>query len=134
MKNRMISILILILFLLANVADGQTTSKKLPAKSKSAKSKSAQAHKVKPASVPVTVKLTNKCEKELMIYAGPKSNLRDPKQRQVGGLSTNMLYLKTGDVVCIMDAKKKPFACVNITKATTRLEINLSGTVISASQ
>jgi hypothetical protein len=127
MKNQLNKVLLvaIVLFLAAGLS-AQTT-KKPAAKTKTTKKSTT---KPKAASMPITVKLTSKCEKNLMIFAGPKSQLSNPKQRQVGGLSVNMLYLKTGDVVCIMDAKKKPASCINITKATPQLEINPAGTAI----
>jgi hypothetical protein len=135
MQKQIMSVLILALLLLAGAAEAQTqtTTKKPAAKGKTTKGKSKTAAKPKSAPVAITVKLTSKCEKDVMIYAGPKTNLRDPKQRQIGGLSVNMLYLKTGDVVCIMDAKKKPFSCINVTKASTKMEVNPAGTNITVS-
>ena len=106
MKTSFIKLFALTIVLFAvNSSHAQTTQKKT---SKTTQSKSKPAAS-KPKSVPVavTVTLTSKCEKNVMVYAGSKENLREPKQREVGGLSTNTLYLKTGDVVCIMDAKKK---------------------------
>lgn len=134
MKTQTIKLMMIIFILfLAWNADAQTTVQKTGVKSKSTKSKSsASNHTAKGAPVAVTVILNSKCEKSLMIFSGPKENLHNPKQRQVGGLSVNNLYLKTGDVVCIMDAKKKPTSCVNITKATAKLEINEAGTAIVA--
>ena len=131
MENYTIKILCLalVLFVAAGV-NAQTATKKISTKTKTTKSKS---NTTAPKSTPVaiTVTLTSKCEKQVMIYSGPKVGLREPKQRQVGGLSANKLYLKTGDVVCIMDAKKKPISCVTITKATLKLEINFAGTALS---
>jgi hypothetical protein len=128
--GKQITILCFLAFYMSSAlqVQGQTTAKKPVVKTKTTKSKSSSSTKT--IGAPVTVKLTSKCEKDIMIYAGPKTNLRNPKQREIGGLSVNNLYLKTGDVVCIMDAKKKPKACMNITKATTTLQINPSGTAI----
>jgi hypothetical protein len=123
------SALLFILLFLAGGIMAQATTKKPTTKSKTTKTKTTtKVTKVAPSAI--TVKLTSKCEKDLMIYAGPKDKLRDPKQREVGGLSVNTLYLKTGDVICIMDAKKKPTSCINVTKETPALQINSAGTAI----
>jgi hypothetical protein len=128
MKTQLIQLLILpMLLFLAMETEAQTSTKKPATKSKTTKKKSTVT---KSAPVPITVTLVSKCEKPVMIYSGPKTNLKDPKQRQVGGLSVNKLFLKTGDVVCIMDPKKKPLSCIDVTKTTLNLEINFSGTAI----
>ena len=134
MKRSLPALFLFAAFLLSGfVADAQTSTKKSTTKSKSTKTKTTtKAPKAAPAAI--TVKLKSKCEKEVMVFAGPKNSLRDPrfKQREVGGLSVNTFYLKTGDVVCILDNKKQPLSCVNVTKATQNLEINFSGTAIAA--
>lgn len=130
MKNCTIKFLwLMIALFITTGVNAQTTTKKTSTKTKTTKSKtSAPAPKSTP--VPITVTLTSKCERNLMIFSGPKENLRDPKMRQIGGLSVNNLFLKTSDVVCIMDAKKKPTACVTITKGSSKLETNNAGTAL----
>ncbi|MES2621813.1 MAG: hypothetical protein V4615_13265 [Bacteroidota bacterium] len=130
MKNYLNKVLwlLLVMFLITG-ANAQTTTKKTSTKTKSTKSKTA-APVSKSTPVPVTITLTSKCERNLMIFSGPKENLRDPKMRQIGGLSVNMLYLKTNQVVCIMDAKKKPASCVTVTKQMSKLETNNAGTAL----
>ncbi len=127
MKTQLTKLIFLMLVLFLSIeTNAQATKKKTATKSKSTN----QTTKVAP--VAVTVALSSKCEKQVMVYAGPKENLHEPKQRQLGGLSKNTLYLKTGDVICVMDAKKKPISCVTITKSTLKLEINIAGTAILA--
>jgi hypothetical protein len=101
------------------------------AKKQSSKGKNTSASASKSPAVDVTVKLTSKCERNLLIFAGPKEQLRDPKVKEVGGLSVNTFHLKTGNAICIMDAKKKPISCFIMTKSSSQLEINSAGTVIS---
>ncbi len=109
-------------------SSSKTTAQKQTTKSRTVKPGSS----IKTTPVEIKVVVTSKCEKNVMIFAGPKENLRNPKMKEFGGLSVNTLYVKTGNAVCIMDAKKKPVSCVSIVKGTTRLEINSSGTVIEA--
>ena len=119
---------ILLLLLLASEVNAQTVAKKSSSKSK----RTSKHQTVKAVPENITVTLTNKCERQLMIFAGAKESLRDPMQKQIGGLSVNTFHLKTGDVICIMDANKKPKSCINITKATGKLEINSAGLNILA--
>ena len=75
--------------------------------------------------------LVNKCERNLLIFGGPKEQFKSPKLRDVGGLSENIFNLKVGEVVCLVDSKSKPVACYKIEKSTGIVEINSSGTTIT---
>lgn len=133
MKTRVIKIAAFFLVLTITTRVYAQSTMKTPVKSQTTKPKTVNTGSTtKTASVEVTVKVISKCEKSVMIFAGPKETLRDPKMKEFGGLSTNTVYVKTGNVVCLMDARKKPISCVSITKTTTQLEINSSGTAIVA--
>ena len=84
-----------------------------------------------PAGKPVIITLHNTSEKSMAIFAGPKDELKDPKIKPVGGLSTNILYLKENDAVCLMTVDKRPSACTIIKPGVTTVEINVSGNAIS---
>lgn len=80
----------------------------------------------------VTVTLKNTAEKPMAVFAGPKEEIRTPKITPVGGLSTNKLYIHENDVVCIMTPENTPKACAIIKPGVTSVEVNSSGTTISA--
>ncbi len=101
------------------------------------KSKSSSKAPVKKAVVPapgkeVTVTVKNLAEKNIALFAGNREGLKDPSIKELGGHSTNTLYLRVNDVACIMDDKKKPKSCAEIKATTTMLEVNSSGTVVLA--
>ncbi len=84
------------------------------------------------AKVEVTVTLKNLAEANVAVYAGDKEGIRAPKVRVLGGRSTNVIYLKTGDVVCIVNDSKKAVSCAEIKAGTTTVEVNASGTVVTS--
>ncbi|HWB64409.1 MAG TPA: hypothetical protein VG603_12915 [Chitinophagales bacterium] len=124
---------------ICSTAMAQGTAKK-SGSAKSNTSKTAQKAPTKkptpppPPVKPITVSLKNLCEKAVPIFAGPKEGLKDPhsKIKILGGLSTNKLYIKTSDVVCILNAQDKPVSCTNVSENTTVVELNSSGTIITA--
>ena len=79
----------------------------------------------------VTISLKNTAEKPIVIFAGPKENIREPKINTYGGLSMNKLYLHENEVVCLMTNEKKPMACTMIKPGITSVEINTSANSIS---
>jgi hypothetical protein len=97
-------------------------------------SSKTSAKKSTPAPVkPITISVHNACERDVIIFAGGKVDLKNPKPKQkiLGGLSTNTLYLKTSDLVCIMTDKGKNVSCADIKAGMTKVEINISGNVIT---
>ena len=75
----------------------------------------------------VILNIKNMCEKHITIFAGSKKEVFDGKSQTLGGMSTNNLYLKEGDVVCIMNDPKTIQACSVIKNGITKVEINKSG-------
>ena len=101
------------------------------------KSKSPAKATAKKAVVPapgkeITVSVKNLAEKNIALFAGNREGLKDPAIKELGGHSTNTLYLRVNDVACIMDDKKKPKSCAEVKATTAVLEVNSSGTVILA--
>ncbi len=79
----------------------------------------------------VTVTLKNLSEGTIVIFAGPKDELKNlAKKRTAGGLSKNVLYVHVNEVVCILNGEKT-VSCVSIQANTTQLEINSSGNGIT---
>lgn len=78
------------------------------------------------------VLVKNTCEKSIAIFAGPKEGIRDPKMNSYGGLSTNKVYVMPNDVVCLMNDEKKPVACTIVKPETSTVEVNSSGTSVTA--
>jgi len=81
---------------------------------------------------PITLTIKNGCEKPMVVFAGPKEEIRNPKVNTYGGLSKNTVYLQTGDVVCLMTNDYKPTACTVVKAGATTVEINTSGNAITA--
>jgi len=75
----------------------------------------------------VTLTLKNDCTHNLTLFAGSKKEVFDGKSQAIGGLSTNTLYIKEGDVVCIMTNPKTIQACAVAKPGVTKVEINPSG-------
>ena len=75
----------------------------------------------------MTLTLRNNCDRHLQVFAGSKKEVFDGRSEELGGRSTNTVYLLEGDVVCIMDAPKTIHACAVIKDGTTKVEINISG-------
>ena len=84
------------------------------------------------ANTEMTITLKNSAEKPIIIFAGPREGIRDPKVRMVGGLSKNTLYLQSNDVVCLMDREPKAVACTVIKPGVSSVEVNTSATTISS--
>lgn len=120
-----------ILMLLSVQLQAQTTNGKNPPKN-SGKSAPVKRQTAPTPKVEVTITLKNLAETNVAVFAGSKEGIRNPDLRTLGGRSNNVVYLKTGDVVCIMTAEKKALSCADIKPATTIVEINASGTVITA--
>ncbi len=85
-----------------------------------------------PSGKPLIITLRNAAEKSVAIFAGPKEEIKDPKVNVVGGLSTNILYLKENDAVCLMTIDKRPVACTIIKPGVTSVEVNISANAISS--
>jgi len=97
----------------------------------------AKATTEKPAApaatgTPVTIVIKNSSEKPMIVFAGAKEEIRNPKVQTYGGLSKNTVYLQSNDVVCLMTSDYKPTACTNIKPGATTIEINTSGNAISS--
>jgi hypothetical protein len=136
MKAIKYTVLLFITCFLAIQIDAQSgTTAKPAAKSSTSKTGTkSSAKKSTPAPVkPITISVHNACERDVIIFAGGKVDLKNPKPRQkiLGGLSTNTLYLKTSDLVCIMTDKGKNVSCADIKAGMTKVEINISGNVIT---
>lgn len=75
----------------------------------------------------ITITLKNDCTSHINIFAGSKKEVFDGKSQPVGGHSVNTLYIKEGDVVCIMNSPKVIQACAIAKPGVTNIEINPSG-------
>jgi hypothetical protein len=75
----------------------------------------------------VVIQLKNNAGIRVALYAGDKKQVFDGKLKEVGGKSSNTLYLKVGDAVCIMNDPKTIQACSIIKEEMTGIEINTSG-------
>ncbi len=106
----------------------QTTKAKT--KSSSKKTTSTKAKTVIAPPRDITITLQNDHEGSVMVFAGHKEDLKNPKPNAMGGLSKNKLYLKTNDVVCIV-VNGKPTACAEVKPTTVTLKINSAATQIS---
>jgi len=73
----------------------------------------------------VTITLKNTSGKGIAIFAGPREEIRDPKLQSFGGMSTNKLYVRENDAICLMTTEKKPIACVIIKPGMTKVEVNI---------
>lgn len=78
-----------------------------------------------------TVVIKNTSEKSIAVFAGPKEGIREPRLNTYGGLSSNKVYVKPSDVVCLMNDEKKPIACAIIKPETTVVEVNTSATGVT---
>ena len=130
------SLALLILIYGSTFGQTGTTKTTTPAsKSKATSTKAKQP--VKKVSPPasgkeLTLTLKSLCEKDLPIFSGPRADIAKPQVKIIGGLSKNTIYVKVNEVVCIMNDKKKPVACADVKPATTTIEVNISGTGITA--
>ena len=98
----------------------QTTNTKKPVAKKSVKPATTNNAPQKE----LTIKLVNDCTKSQMVYTGPKKDVFHGKYQDIGGSSTNTIYVKSGDVVCIMKDKKSVKACNDAKTTTSKMEIN----------
>lgn len=119
---------LLVSVLLTENSFAQTTKAKT--KSSSKKTTSTKAKIVVETPRDITITLQNDHEGSVMVFAGHKEDLKNPKPNAMGGLSKNKLYLKTNDVVCIV-VNGKPTACAEVKPTTVTLKINSSATQIS---
>jgi hypothetical protein len=78
----------------------------------------------------VTILLKNVSEKKIVIFAGAKEDIRSPRIQEYGGMSSNKLYLKENEVVCLMTVEKKPMSCAVIKPGVATVEVNSSASVI----
>jgi hypothetical protein len=127
-KSLMIALIVASIFSSSNAQTGSTSSSKKKTTTTAKKPAPAVSNK------PVTITVQNKCTKDISLFAGPKADMNnpEPKMKTLGGLSKNTLYLKASDVVCILNAQKKPMACTNLKETTTIVEIDASGVVLNA--
>ncbi len=79
----------------------------------------------------IVITVKNTAEKSVVIFGGPKENIREPKVNVFGGLSLNKLYLHENEVVCLMTNEKKPMACTMIKPGVSSVEVNASANGIS---
>lgn len=79
----------------------------------------------------MTILVKNSCEKGVAIFAGSKEDIRDPRLSTYGGRSTNKVYVKVNDVICLMTAEKKPLACTSVKPGMTTAEVNTAGNGIT---
>ena len=75
----------------------------------------------------ITLALVNDCGKHVTIFAGSKKEVYDGKSQSIGGLSNNTLYVKEGDIVCIMEDPKNIKACFIVKTGVSKMEINTAG-------
>ena len=75
----------------------------------------------------IKVDLKNDCGKHITIFAGSKKEVYDGKSQTIGGMSNNTLYVREGDVVCIMNDPKTIQACSILKPGVTKVEINPGG-------
>ena len=112
-------------FFVSNAYPQTTTTPKKT----TAKTKKTTAKKTAPplSRKDITITLINSDEHSVSIFAGAKADLKTPKLKIAGGLSTNTLYVKENDVVCIMDDSHKPTGCIDVPPGTKSVQINSSG-------
>lgn len=75
----------------------------------------------------LSIELKNDCGKQIAIYAGDKKEVFGGHAQTFGGMSKNTIYVKDGDVVCIMNDPKTIQACSIVKPTTTKIEINPGG-------
>ena len=75
----------------------------------------------------ITLSIKNSCGTIINLYAGPKKDVFNGSTQALGGHSTNILYLKESDMICIMSAPKTIQACTQARAGMTKVEINPSG-------
>lgn len=79
----------------------------------------------------VVIVIKNNSENKISVFAGPKEGIREPKLNIYGGLSTNKVYVREGDVVCIMTDEKKPKSCTVVKPGVEQIEVNTSATTLA---
>lgn len=85
----------------------------------------------KPLGKEVKLQLINDGLGQIIVFAGPREEIRNPKVNTYGGLSTNTLYLREGEVVCLMTSDMKMKSCSVIKEGMKELHINTSATTIT---
>lgn len=73
------------------------------------------------------IELKNGSERKVLFYAGQKAEIFSGKRQSISGVSTNQLYLVSGDIFCILKDDKTTQSCTAIKPETTKIEINSSG-------
>lgn len=79
----------------------------------------------------VTIAIKNGSENKIYVFAGPKEEIRNPRISTYGGLSTNKVYVKEGDVICIMSEDNKPKSCAVVKPGMSAIEVNTSATTVT---
>lgn len=81
----------------------------------------------------VAIELKNLSEKNVTIFVGPKTEIKNTKAKQkvYGGLSTNTIYVSINEVVCIISTDGKATSCADVHQGVTKMEVNKSGMVIN---
>jgi hypothetical protein len=126
------TILAIAVVLLALTAGAQTNTKKSSSQKSKSKSSTGSTHHAAPVyGKEVQFTLKNLAEGTIPIFAGPKEDMKDIlKRKTVGGLSTNKMFLRVNEVVCILK-DGKTVSCGVVKPTTTTMEINISGTAIT---
>lgn len=133
MKNSMkLSVCALMLCFSFNTIKAQEVASLAPGDFPVAKAISDKPAAPAASSVEMTITLKNSAEHTIIIFAGNKEGIRDPKVQTYGGLSKNTLYLQSSDVICLMNTDKKPMACTSVKPGITNVEVNSSGNAITA--
>ena len=107
----------------ANAVNAQTAEANVENPSMLAEAKAPA--EVQPKELTITLK--NDCTRHISVFAGSKKEVFDGKSQPLGGLSTNTIYIKEGDVVCIMTDPKTIQACAIAKPGTSKVEINAAG-------
>jgi hypothetical protein len=122
---RKLKVYIMIVATCCCIVHVQAQTNKKPAAKKPVKT--AVTPKSAEPPIALTIELVNDCTKNQQVYAGPKKDLFTGKYIDAGGVSHNTIYVKSGDVVCIMNDKKSVKACTDAKKGMSKIEINASG-------
>jgi hypothetical protein len=75
----------------------------------------------------ITLDLKNSCERKVLVFAGPKTDLFSGKGQYIGGVSTSKMFTVEGDVICIMNDPKTIQACSIVKEGLTKVTVNSSG-------
>ena len=80
------------------------------------------------------IRLKNNSDKPVIIFAGPKDELSNPKPRQKAyeAHSTNTIYVSMNEVVCIINEDEKPVSCEDVKAGIVEMEVTANGNKIVA--